>query len=203
MERAKRIDFDCYIYANPASDHSVLRFVKPTDDRAGSRARTHAFRWGESLMSFEPTLTLSKQVSQVTVRGWDSATKQAIVVTATSADLPGGGGTSGPQEAQRSLGNRQDVVVDAVVTSEEEARELAISLLRERAYEFITGSGEIIGLPDLRPGDNLELDGLGQRFSGTYYVKKVEHKIGGSGFTSRFEVRRVFDGGTQRQGSPA
>jgi phage protein D len=203
MERAKRIDFDCYIYTNPASDHSVLRFVKPTDDRAGSRARTHAVRWGESLMSFEPTLTLSKQVSQVTVRGWDSATKQAIVVAATSADLPGGGGTSGPQEAQRSLGNRQDVVVDVVVTSEEEARELAISLLRERAYEFITGSGEIIGLPDLRPGDNLELDGLGQRFSGTYYVKKVEHKIGGSGFTSRFEVRRVFDGGTQRQGSPA
>jgi phage protein D len=143
-------------------------------------------------------------VSQVTVRGWDPATKQAIVVTATADDLPGSGsGTSGPQEAQKSLGNRQDVVVDAVVTSEEEARELAISLLRERAYEFITGNGEIVGLPDLRPGDNMDLDGLGRRFSGSYYVKKVEHTIGSSGFRTRFEVRRVFDGGTQSRGATA
>lgn len=210
MERAKRIDFDCYVHTNPLGDRSVLRFMKPTDARAGARIRSHAFRWYPTLMgqdpvpallSFEPTLTLSKQVSQVTVRGWDSASKQAIVVTATANDLPGGGeGTSGPQEAQRSLGNRQDVVVDAVVTSEEEARELAISLLRERAYEFITGSGQIIGLPDLRPGDNMDLDGLGKRFSGSYYVKKVEHAIGSGGFTSRFEVRRVFDGGTQSGG---
>jgi phage protein D len=212
MERAKRIDFDCYIHTDPVSERSVLRFMKPTDERAGPRVRSHAFRWYptlmgidpvQALMSFEPTLTLSNQVSQVTVRGWDAAAKQAIVVTATADDLPGAGsGTSGPQEAQRSLGNRQDVVVDAVVTSEEEARELAVSLLRERAYEFITGSGEIIGLPDLRPGDNMDLDGLGQRFSGAYYVKKVEHKIGSSGFTTRFEVRRVFDGGTRSGGGP-
>ena len=84
------------------------------------------------------------------MRGWDSATKQAIVATATPADLPGGGGTSGPQEAQRSLANRQDVVVDAVVTSEEEAHELAISLLRERAYEdqpLPIGYGQTISQP--------------------------------------------------------
>jgi len=210
MERAKRIDFDCYVHTNPKTEQSVLRFVKPTDTRAGARVRSHAFRWYPTLMgrdpvpallSFEPTLTLSKQVSQVTVRGWDPAAKQAIVATATADDLPGSGeGTSGPREAQRSLGNRQDVVVDAVVTSEDEARELAISLLRERAYEFITGNGQIIGLPDLRPGDNMDLDGLGQRFSGSYYVKKVEHTIGSSGFGTRFEVRRVFDGGTQSGG---
>lgn len=214
MERAKRIDVDCYIHTDPAAAQSVLRFMRPTDERAGPRVRSHAFRWYPTLMgldpvrpllSFEPTLTLSNQVSQVTVRGWDAATKQAIVARATAADLPGGGGdgASGPQEAQRSLGNRQDVVVDAVVTSEEEARAYAVGLLRERAYEFITGSGEIVGLPDLRPGDNLELDGLGRRFSGSYYVKKVEHRIGSSGYTTRFEVRRVFDGGTRSQGARA
>jgi phage protein D len=201
LERASRIDFDCYIHTYPRTEEAVLRFVKPTDQRAGPRARSHAFRWGETLMSFEPTLTLSRQVSQVTVRGWDPGTKQAIVATAGAADLPGaasGGGTSGPAAAAKLLGNRQDVVVDAPVASEEEARELAISLLRERAYEFITGSGEIIGLPDLRPGDNLDLTGLGERFSGAYYVRKVEHVLGRSGYTTRFEARRLFDGGTGR-----
>ena len=50
-------------------------------------------------------------------------------------------------------------------------------------------------MPELRPGDNLELTDLGRRFSGTYYVKRVEHQIGAGGFTTRFEVRRVYDGG--------
>ena len=72
--------------------------------------------------------------------------------------------------------------------------ELAISLLRERAYEFIKGTGQVIGVPDLRPGDNLSLKNLGKRFSGDYYVKKVEHALGSSGYFTNFEVRRVYDG---------
>src|SRR5207244_579862 len=124
-------------------------------------------------------------------------TKSKIVYTASKSDLPGlgggnGGGISGPEAAEKRLQDKQDTVVDAPVTSQQEARDLATSLLRERAYEFITGSGQVIGLPDLRPGDNVELKGLGKRFSGTYYVKKVEHSIGGSGYHTQFEVRKPF-----------
>ena len=74
--------------------------------------------------------------------------------------------------------------------------ELAKSLLRERAYEFITATGKVAGLPELRPGDNLEMFGLGRRFSGSYYVKRVEHSLGSSGFFTEFTARRIFDGGT-------
>jgi phage protein D len=173
----------------------VLRFVRPTDDRAGARVRLHEFTYGQTLRSFQPTLTLSRQVSEVTVRGWDNRNKTGIVATATSADLPGAGqGDSGPAAAERSLGGRSEVIVDAPVMTEQEARELAISLLRERAYEFITGNGEIIGLPDMRPGDNVLLEGLGERFSGSYYVRNVEHVINSSGYTTRFECRKVFEG---------
>jgi len=197
LERASRIDFDCYVYTDPKQEKSVLRFMKPTDDRAGSRIRSHDFSWGEDLMSFEPTLTLSRQVSQVTVRGWDPEAKEAIVEKATSDDIPGSGsGTSGPKAAAKVLGNRQDVIVDAPVASSEEAKRLAVALLCERAYEFITGTGEVIGDPQIRPGDNLNLSGLGKRFSGSYYLRKVEHSIGRGGYTTRFEARRTVDGGT-------
>ena len=63
--------------------------------------------------------------------------------------------------------------------------------------EFITGSGKVIGLPDLRPSDNLSLSGLGKRFNGLYYVKKVEHTMGGSGYTTQFDVRKTYDGGLE------
>jgi phage protein D len=220
MERAKRIDYDCYVQVDPKTGDDKLFFAKPTDGRDGRRSRIYVFEWGNSpinlaappttskpedrfpsLINFSPTLTLSKQVGKVTVRGWDPKTKSKIAYTASKSDLPGmggdGGGTSGPEAAEKRLQNKQDTVVDTPVTSAQEARDLAISLLRERAYEFITGSGQVIGLPDLRPGDNVELTGLGKRFSGVYYVKKVEHSIGGSGYRTQFEVRKPFDGGTK------
>jgi phage protein D len=55
----------------------------------------------------------------------------------------------------------------------------------------------VIGIPELRPGDNVKLLGLGQRFSGDYYVKKVQHTLGNGGYHTEFDVRRVFDGGVK------
>jgi Bacteriophage probable baseplate hub protein len=197
MERAKRIDFDCFVQTDPGTGDDVLFFVKPKDGRDSRPVRIYRLVWGESLINFSPTLTLSRQVESVTVRGWNPRTKSVITYTATQNDLPGspGRGTSGPAAVAKSLPGKQQTVIDAPVTSEQEARDLAISLLSERAYEFITGSGKVIGLPDLRPGDNLELLGLGKRFEGFYYVKKVEHTLGSSGYTTQFEVRKVYDGG--------
>ncbi len=201
MERAKRIDFDCFVRTDPSSGAATLHFVKPTDGRDSSKVRVYQFEWGKSLINFNPTINLSRQVGKVTVRGWDDRTKQAIIGVAEPKDLPGAGktqgGKSGPQQAESSAQNKQEFVVDAPVSSEEEAKKLAVTLLAERAYEFITGTGQSIGLPDLRPSDNVELSGLGKRFDGSYYVKKVEHVINESGYRTQFEVRRVFDGGVQ------
>ena len=89
---------------------------------------------------------------------------------------------------------KHEVVVDVPINSEEEARWLAYALLAERAEQFITGTGQAIGLPDLRPGDNVEMKGLGERFVGPYYVTKVEHVINESGYRTQFDVRRLYDG---------
>jgi uncharacterized protein len=196
-ERAKRIDFDCFVLTDPDSGQDTLNFVRPTDARDSRAIRVYEFVWGESLISFSPVLTLSRQVASVTVRGWDPRTKSAISSTAKQADLPGsaGGGTSGPKVASATLAGKEEVVVDAPVQSEQEARDLAISLLRERAYEFVTGRGRVVGVADLRPGDNLKLRRLGKRFSREYYVKKVEHTLGNAGYLTDFDVRSVYDGG--------
>src|SRR5436190_10505569 len=169
-ESAKRIDFDCFLLTDPRSNRTTLNFVRPTDGRDVSRVRSYEFRWGENLISFMPTVNLSEQVGHVTVRGWDPGTKQAIVATAGPGDLPKspGAGRSGPQAAQLSQ-QKTDVTVDAPVKSSQEALALAKSLLLERAYRYITATGQIIGLPELRPGDNLSLSGLGSRFNGDYY----------------------------------
>jgi len=208
MERAKRIDFDFYLRVHPVTGKDELFFVNPTDNRDARRTRAYLFEWGKNLINYSTQLTLNKQVASVTVTGWDPTRKERISYKATAADLPEarGSGTNGPNSARERLADRQDFVVDQPVLSAQEARDLAISHLRERAYQFLTGSGRIIGLPDMRPGDVAELRGLGQRFSGTreqpiqYYIKKVTHAIGGSGYQTQFEVRSTADGGIPKQG---
>ncbi len=195
MQRARRTDSECYIFVDPDSGQDTLRFGAPRDERGGARSTNHRFVWGESLKSFSPTLTMSNQVSQVTVRGWNEEEMEPITATATAEDIADGSGNTGAGNARAAAGGRQDVVIGAAVRTQAEADALAISLLRQRAYEFITGKGEIIGLPDLRPGDTITIAGLGDRFSGTYYTKKVEHEISASGYTTRFEVRKSYDEG--------
>lgn len=202
-ERAKRIDFDVFVVADPESGQQTLNFVRPTDGRDDQPIRVYTLRWGESLIEFSPVLTLSRQVTKVIVRGWNPRTKEPIAGLAEAKDLPGGKGTSGPAAAAKlGTGGKQEAVVDAPVFSKEEADELAKALLADRAYEFVTGTGRVIGLPDLRPGDNIELEQLGQRFDGQYYVTKVEHTFGGSGFTTQFDARRTFDPGPAEGSTP-
>jgi phage protein D len=159
--------------------------------------RVYVFEWGKSLINFNPTLTLNRQVGKVTVKGWDPNTKSIIQYTAGPNDLPtSGNGDNGPSAIQTRFQDREDIVVDQPVTSKEEAKALATALLRERAYNYITANGQVIGIPDLRPGDKIEVQGLGKRFSGEYYVTKVDHTLGSSGFLTSLDVRNWSDGGT-------
>jgi uncharacterized protein len=225
MERAKRIDYDCYVVSDVATETQTLHFEPPADGRNGVPLRAFQLAYGPglaaeeqraqralaasgsaaaaagglllpNLIEFTPTLTAARQVSNLTVRGWDPRTKKPIGVTANSSDLPSGqgGGLTGPAAATEALGAREETIIDAPVASIEEARELATALLRERAYQFITGTGRIAGLPDLILRDVLEIHGIGLRFSGNYYVTRVEHTLSASGFFTGFSARRIADG---------
>ena len=222
MERAKRIDYDCYVTSvvvvrtKTLHFEQTLHFEPPSDGRNGTPVRAFRLAYGPglaaeqqraaaapagspllpNLIEFTPTLTAAAQVSRLTVRGWDPRTKQSISVAATVDDLPSGrgGGLTGPAAATEALGGREDTVIDAPVASVEEARHLAAALLRERAYQFITGTGRMAGLPELRLRDVLEIHGIGLRFSGNYYVTRVEHTLSASGFFTGFGARRIADG---------
>jgi uncharacterized protein len=208
MERAARIDFKVYMKTDPDTGEDVLRFGKPTDGRDGGTARTYVLAWGTlanntgvapSLIEFKPTVSSADQVQSVTVRGWDVKQKQPITAVALPADTPGvsgSGDATGPASAAGvgTSGGRQDVVVNAPVQTDEEALRLAEALLAERAYAFLTATGKAIGLPDLRPGDNVEIHGVGTRFSGTYFVTKATHTLNASGLLTDFTVRKTYQG---------
>jgi uncharacterized protein len=203
-ERAKLLSFEVFMRTDPDSGEDVLHFVSPTDGRGSEPISTYTLAWGgmrntdipPSLLEFKPVLAAGDQVQSVTVRGWDPKTKKKITQTATRANTPGVAqidNTNGPEAAATiggTSGAKCEVVVDRPVASEEEALKVAQAILSERAYRFLTGHGKVIGLPDLRPGTNVEIGGVGRRFSGTYFVTKVTHVLNQQGFLTEFDVSR-------------
>jgi uncharacterized protein len=189
---AKRNEFECSVIIDDDGKPS-LYFGTPRDKRDSAKVEQLRLGWGESLISFTPKMRIGSQVSKVTVRGWDARKKDVIKYTATLKDIPktGAKGKTAAEILEEKAGAKEERIVDRVVQSEEEAKRLAIQLLTETANEFLTGSGETIGEPKLRPQTNVELVGLGKRFDGVYYVTKTDHIYGASGYTTSFDVERM------------
>jgi phage protein D len=57
----------------------------------------------------------------------------------------------------------------------------------------ITGPGTCIGRPDVRAGELVRIEGLGNRFSGDYAVTSAAHTFSPSmGYRTDFQVERRF-----------
>lgn len=197
-ERAKKINFVVFMATDPKSGEDVLTFARPADGRGSGPVRTFVLSWGTlrntdvapSLIEFRPTITAAHQVKSVTVRGWDVDKKQAISATARAGNTPDlvGAGV----DAATDIGGenaRDDVVVHCDVENHEQALSLARAMLAQRAYAFRTAKGKLIGLPELRLNDNVEIHGVGARFGGLYHVTKVVHTLNDRGYVTEFEAR--------------
>jgi phage protein D len=184
---ADRNHFEIFV-----DEHRTLHFHKP-NDKAAAVVR---LAWGEGLLSFKPEANLAGQVSRVEVSGWDPKHKKEIVGTASA------GQESGLDGKSRSPGQRLNAFVRdpdkqpvlrlrQPVFTQAEADERARAALNERAKQFLTGEAEALGLPEVRPDVNVQLDKLGLLFSKTYYVQQATHKVDGNGYRVRFKIKEA------------
>ncbi len=180
--------------ATNADQRSAHLYFGPSDGRvANQREVTFRLRWGVSLIDFKPTLTTANQVKSVTVNGWDPTRKKAISVKATLDDKEININQD-MHELLNSCDPREEIVVDKPVHSEKDAKNVAQAILKDRQKEMVKASVTCIGLPDLRAGSKVEIEGLGARFSGTYFVTDSTHTINDSGYITKFNARREQSG---------
>ena len=190
MERARRAGYDIVVEerVSGSTAETVLVYRPSTT----VHHPTYRLTYGKSLIEFQPELTTANQVGKVTVRGWDEVRKQPIVYTATRDELAvkGVGARGGQGAIDKSIEQKAEIVATKPVESEAEARKLAKEILTGIAKEMVKGTGSVPGLPDVRSGTVLDIDGVGERFSGRYFVASTTHSIGDSGYTTQFECRR-------------
>ncbi len=178
---AKKNYFEFFVFGK------TLYFRAPANDESP----VLTLEWGKNLVSFSPELNFTEQISGVEVRGWDAKAKKEIIGKAKSGDEQGrdSGRRSGSDLAQ---GVYKEKVVEYVrfpVYSQDEADNLAKAILNKYAEGLVKGSGETIGIPEFLAGKNIKLEGLGKKFSKTYYVERTNHSISGSGYKTTFNVK--------------
>jgi phage protein D/phage baseplate assembly protein gpV len=151
------------------------------------RPDTIRLEWGKNLVSFSPRLSTAGLVNEVVVRGWDQVRKQRILVNVKRDPTQLPISPAGLKQISKGAGGRSQRVIDVPVSSFLEAKAIADSILRKQQVTAVAGSGTCLGDPAIRAGAKLELSGIG-RFAGSYFITRVTHTIGESGYWTSFEV---------------
>jgi phage protein D len=170
------------MYVEETDDGHILRFESSTD----ADNVPFELEYNKSLIQFQPNLSIANQVGEVTVIGWDKENKEQIKCTAKRDQIL----TKGHERFKEAFEKRKEFRTMPPVESRAEACRLATQTLEDIAKEMITATGALVGLPELRAGKVAHIRGLGQLFSGRYFVTATTHTIGDSGYTTQFECRK-------------
>lgn len=192
LNLARREGYDLVVVPRSKTAPEHLLFapsrtqIKPADYR---------LVWGETLIDFKPRLTVARQVAKVTVNGWDRKRKAPISASVDLTDREVKRINPDLQRLVKTANGREEVVVNEPVFTKPQACNRARAILLDQLKQIVTADGTCIGLPDLRAGSKLDIDGVGARLSGQYFVTETTHTFSDAGYTTRFKARREASGG--------
>ena len=181
--RASRINYEVGV------DDKTLLF-KPA--RNGESA-IFTLAPSDGLLEFRPRLTSLGQANEVSVRGWSVKDKDKVIGQSRTGDEVSkmAGQKTGPANAASAFGGAVQVLSAWPVTSQAEADQIAKARLNDLALDYITGEGICYGRTDVRGGVVIDIQGIGKRFSGSYYITGVSHRYTSRrGYFTHFAVRR-------------
>ncbi|KMZ53594.1 hypothetical protein [Dorea sp. D27] len=94
--------------------------------------------------------------------------------------------------AGKLVGQSEKVYIDSTLRSREEASERLAYLAGKAAYRFGTLECECVGIPELLPGQFMEVGGLGSPADNCFYVEEVQHSMdSAAGYRCRMKGRAV------------
>lgn len=172
-------------------DHSArdggntLKFFFPPDHITAEVELEYGF----SLIEFTPRDSAVGQVKSVAANLRVPATGKQFGITLEVNDAQSEltlKTETNPVSAKKTDGA---IVIDEPLTPATAPRRLLSELLT-RTNEKLTGSGSTIGDPRIRAGTVVCLTELGIRFGGLYRVTSATHSIDGSGYKTKFDVRK-------------
>lgn len=148
--------------------------------------------WGKTLNEFVAKTDSTEILTEVNVVGWDNQKGESFTSTASYGDVQAlGGSTYGGKMVEDNFGASICTITDSKVIDQTQADELALSVITENTYQYISGSGHCEGNNQIFAGNAITLKEVGGRFSGDYMVVEARHNFSAAtGYTTFFKVSR-------------
>ena len=177
--RARQIGYQLYV------EDETLFFKQAQPNEAETEAIT--LTWGSDLLNFRPALAAVHQVEEVEVRGWDVMTKKEVIGRATNSevmpDIPSKNTLSDHFKGANKL------LISQPVEDQAQADSMAQAIRDELGGELIQADGRCIGNPQIQVGTLINIAGLGEQFSGKYFVTEAIHSYSTeTGYETHFRI---------------
>ena len=147
-------------------------------------------QFGITLFDFSVSLNNLEQGSTVEVRGWDMLKKEAFAGNAGSGDEDS---KMGKSDSGYSVSSEKSPIV--MQTSDpvdlNNAKQLAREKYNALLLGFMTGQGQCQGNNLIRAGKTIEIQGIGRKFSGIYYINSVTHTLDTADYQTQFSVKKT------------
>ncbi len=178
-ELADDIGFEFFVQGD------ILYFRQPNEKQI---IKTFTFR--KDFINFSPRLTTASLVNEIIATGYNEK-KEPIKEHIKLTDIGKGKAMNLIEKmVKASEGSSQKTIEHKVFDTRDDAKMVAEVAMKQLVQGYTQGSLECIGDPQLRPGNAVEIKGMGDLFSGNYYITGARHTLSDNGYTTSLQVRR-------------
>lgn len=177
LVQADASDWDFIVVRAAANGQAVLTRGSDLVTRTPSLSAEPvvALQYGATLIELDAELDARPQAESVATLRWDAA-QQAVA--REEAEAPGfdGPGNLAPDALAQAM-EAGPLALSHHLPVAEEARSLAQAHWRQRQVDKIRGRLYCEGLGKVMPGDVVDVQGIGDRFSGKVWISGVLHEL--------------------------
>lgn len=138
---------------------------------------------GESTISFDAQINSSSQLSSLKLNSWDFFSGETKKASAVEPKLDTNDTLSAKKISKETSPSSVEINIPQY-TDTTELKIYADSFIKNSRLNRLTGTAKFKGVPDLKLGEIVTLDGFGSNFDGEIYITGISHQIEGGLFTT-------------------
>ena len=139
--------------------------------------------FGATILEYQAEIDARNQLAEITSKTWDYSGQEITEDTGDEPSMTDPGNLS-PDDLSVIIGLETYLLshggkIDSVLL-----KEWANAKMLKSRLSKIRGHVKFQGFPDIKPGDMITLNGVGERFTGPVFVAAVRHDYGGGNWTT-------------------
>lgn len=139
--------------------------------------------FGATILDYHAEIDARNQLAGVSSKMWDYSSQEISEETGDEPSLTDPGNLS-PTDLSDIIGLDSYLLTEGGKIDIAELKEWASARMLKSRLSKIKGSVRFQGFSEIKPGDFISLNGVGERFSGPVFVSAIRHEYSGGNWTT-------------------